>query len=229
MHDVCVCFQGRNLIPAAPGNTKLNYTVLIGETPCVLTLSESQLLCEWPNLTGEHKVTVSKTFILSTLLLLSICPSCDVSFFIIFTWFVTHAAKPWYHPGLRGLDTAIQNLKMSTIPKLHFSILSTCILSFLLILFLATSGATAFHISFSLSARLYLFALFPLFYSSSFFMSIHFLPFHSFISFFLPHPSDLNLFNYSRFLFPIHIAARTRIHTSRLLYCLAVFGTVFMS
>lgn len=59
-----VCFQGRNLIPAAPGNTKLNYTVLIGETPCVLTLSESQLLCEWPNLTGEHKVTVSKTLIL---------------------------------------------------------------------------------------------------------------------------------------------------------------------
>ncbi|CAB1354195.1 unnamed protein product [Coregonus sp. 'balchen'] len=32
--------------------------VLIGDTPCVLTLSESQLLCEWPNLTGEHKVTV---------------------------------------------------------------------------------------------------------------------------------------------------------------------------
>lgn len=54
----CVCFQGRNLIPAAPGNNRLNYTVLIGETPCVLTLSESQLLCEWPNLTGQHKVTV---------------------------------------------------------------------------------------------------------------------------------------------------------------------------
>ncbi|XP_060926482.1 plexin-A1-like [Limanda limanda] len=50
--------KGRNLIPTAPGNTKLNYTVLIGETPCILTLSESQLLCEWPNLTGEHKVTV---------------------------------------------------------------------------------------------------------------------------------------------------------------------------
>uniref|UniRef100_A0A668TTT3 Plexin-A1 n=1 Tax=Oreochromis aureus TaxID=47969 RepID=A0A668TTT3_OREAU len=50
--------KGRNLIPAAPGNAKLNYTVLIGETPCILTLSESQLLCEWPNLTGEHKVTV---------------------------------------------------------------------------------------------------------------------------------------------------------------------------
>eukprot|EP00064_Thunnus_orientalis_P010158 superscaffoldBa00001351_g10184 len=49
--------KGRNLIPAAPGNSRLNYTVLIGETPCVLTLSESQLLCEWPNLTGQHKVT----------------------------------------------------------------------------------------------------------------------------------------------------------------------------
>ncbi|CDQ86536.1 unnamed protein product [Oncorhynchus mykiss] len=69
---VCVCIhlcilfscvsvsisQGKNLIPAAPGNSRLNYTVLIGEKPCVLTLSESQLLCEWPNLTGEHKVTV---------------------------------------------------------------------------------------------------------------------------------------------------------------------------
>ncbi|XP_019718683.1 plexin-A1-like [Hippocampus comes] len=47
--------KGRNLIP---GNSRLNYTVLIGETPCVLTLSESQLLCEWPNLTGQHKVTI---------------------------------------------------------------------------------------------------------------------------------------------------------------------------
>ncbi|XP_053704839.1 plexin-A1-like isoform X2 [Synchiropus splendidus] len=50
--------KGRNLIPAAPGSSRLNYTVLIGETPCVLTLSESQLLCEWPNLTGQHKVTI---------------------------------------------------------------------------------------------------------------------------------------------------------------------------
>lgn len=50
--------QGRNLIPVAPGNSRLNYTVFIGETPCVLTLSETQLLCEWPNLTGQHKVTV---------------------------------------------------------------------------------------------------------------------------------------------------------------------------
>ncbi|KAJ8369608.1 hypothetical protein SKAU_G00096360, partial [Synaphobranchus kaupii] len=50
--------KGRNLIPSVQGNSRLNYTVLIGETPCVLTLSETQLLCEWPNLTGQHKVTV---------------------------------------------------------------------------------------------------------------------------------------------------------------------------
>lgn len=50
--------QGRNLLPPAPGNSRLNYTVLIGSTPCVLTVSETQLLCESPNLTGQHKVTV---------------------------------------------------------------------------------------------------------------------------------------------------------------------------
>ncbi|KAK7804639.1 hypothetical protein U0070_011996 [Myodes glareolus] len=50
--------KGRNLLPPAPGNSRLNYTVLIGSTPCVLTVSETQLLCEAPNLTGQHKVTV---------------------------------------------------------------------------------------------------------------------------------------------------------------------------
>lgn len=50
--------QGRNLLPPAPGNSRLNYTVLIGSTPCALTVSETQLLCESPNLTGRHKVTV---------------------------------------------------------------------------------------------------------------------------------------------------------------------------
>ncbi|XP_048642208.1 plexin-A1 [Marmota marmota marmota] len=49
--------KGRNLLPPAPGNSRLNYTVLIGSTPCVLTVSETQLLCESPNLTGQHKVT----------------------------------------------------------------------------------------------------------------------------------------------------------------------------
>ncbi|MEQ2304884.1 Plexin-A2 [Ameca splendens] len=50
--------KGRNLIPPAPGGAKLNYTVLIGETPCSVTVSESQLLCEPPNLTGQYKVVV---------------------------------------------------------------------------------------------------------------------------------------------------------------------------
>uniref|UniRef100_A0A8D0GD33 Plexin-A1 n=1 Tax=Sphenodon punctatus TaxID=8508 RepID=A0A8D0GD33_SPHPU len=50
--------KGRNLLPPVTGNFRLNYTVLIGDTPCVLTVSETQLLCESPNLTGQHKVTV---------------------------------------------------------------------------------------------------------------------------------------------------------------------------
>lgn len=55
------CFfwkQGKNLIPPAPGNTRLNYSVMIGETPCLLTVSESQLLCDSPDLTGEQRVVV---------------------------------------------------------------------------------------------------------------------------------------------------------------------------
>uniref|UniRef100_A0A803XY63 Sema domain-containing protein n=1 Tax=Meleagris gallopavo TaxID=9103 RepID=A0A803XY63_MELGA len=50
--------KGRNLLPPAAGNSRLNYTVLIGDTPCTLTVSETQLLCESPNLTGQHKVTI---------------------------------------------------------------------------------------------------------------------------------------------------------------------------
>ncbi|XP_065264746.1 plexin-A1 isoform X1 [Emys orbicularis] len=50
--------KGRNLLPPAAGNSRLNYTVLIGDTPCALTVSETQLLCESPNLTGQHKVTI---------------------------------------------------------------------------------------------------------------------------------------------------------------------------
>lgn len=55
---VSPCPQGRNLCPPAPGGAKLNYTVLIGETPCAVTVSETQLLCEPPTLTGQHKVVV---------------------------------------------------------------------------------------------------------------------------------------------------------------------------
>ncbi|KAL0593026.1 Plexin-A1 [Plecturocebus cupreus] len=50
--------QGRNLLPPAPGNSRLNYMVLIGSTPCTLTMSQTQLLCKAPNLTGQHKITV---------------------------------------------------------------------------------------------------------------------------------------------------------------------------
>ncbi|NXX28166.1 PLXA2 protein, partial [Nicator chloris] len=53
-----IILKGRNLCPPAPGGAKLNYTVLIGETPCAVTVSETQLLCEPPTLTGQHKVTV---------------------------------------------------------------------------------------------------------------------------------------------------------------------------
>uniref|UniRef100_A0A8C7YS04 Plexin-A2 n=1 Tax=Oryzias sinensis TaxID=183150 RepID=A0A8C7YS04_9TELE len=53
-----IILKGRNLIPPATGGVKLNYTVLIGETPCSVTVSESQLLCEPPNLTGQYKVVV---------------------------------------------------------------------------------------------------------------------------------------------------------------------------
>lgn len=51
--------QGKNLCPPTSGGAKLNYTVLVGDTPCAVTVSETQLLCEPPNLTGQHKVMVS--------------------------------------------------------------------------------------------------------------------------------------------------------------------------
>ncbi|NWY03278.1 PLXA2 protein, partial [Nothoprocta ornata] len=53
-----IILKGKNLCPPAPGGAKLNYTVLIGETPCAVTVSETQLLCEPPNLSGQHKVMV---------------------------------------------------------------------------------------------------------------------------------------------------------------------------
>uniref|UniRef100_A0A803XP47 Plexin-A4 n=1 Tax=Meleagris gallopavo TaxID=9103 RepID=A0A803XP47_MELGA len=52
-----IILKGKNLIPpVAGGNAKLNYTVLVGEKPCVVTVSDVQLLCESPNLIGRHKV-----------------------------------------------------------------------------------------------------------------------------------------------------------------------------
>ncbi|XP_018104643.1 plexin-A2 isoform X2 [Xenopus laevis] len=53
-----IILKGRNLCPPATGGAKLSYTVLIGKTSCFVTVSETQLLCESPNLTGQHKVTV---------------------------------------------------------------------------------------------------------------------------------------------------------------------------
>nr|XP_032633842.1 plexin-A3 [Chelonoidis abingdonii] len=53
-----VVLKGRNLIPAAAGGTRLNYTVLIGGEPCALTVSETQLLCDSPSQTGEQPVTI---------------------------------------------------------------------------------------------------------------------------------------------------------------------------
>lgn len=180
---MCVCFQGRNLIPSAPGNAKLNYTVLIGETPCVLTLSESQLLCEWPNLTGEHKVTVSKNFI------------------------TRHHNSLRFISCVTRLSSLILNLEMSTSPiylkylLFHHLFIPRPIWSICLPHFfqpLSPSSSTPPVLS-AVSA---VFIHLP--------HVTRFLPFQSFISF-LPHPSELNLFNYSRFLLPIHIAARSQI------------------
>ncbi|KAG9332705.1 hypothetical protein JZ751_014804 [Albula glossodonta] len=53
-----IILKGKNLIPPAPGNARLNYSVMIGETPCLLTVSESQLLCDSPDLTGEQRVLI---------------------------------------------------------------------------------------------------------------------------------------------------------------------------
>ncbi|XP_043357275.1 plexin-A3 isoform X3 [Dermochelys coriacea] len=53
-----IVLKGRNLIPAAMGGGRLNYTVLIGGEPCVLTVSETQLLCDSPSQTGEQLVTI---------------------------------------------------------------------------------------------------------------------------------------------------------------------------
>nr|XP_012613634.1 plexin-A3 isoform X5 [Microcebus murinus] len=50
--------QGKNLIPAAAGSSRLNYTVLIGGQPCALTVSDTQLLCDSPSQTGRQPVMV---------------------------------------------------------------------------------------------------------------------------------------------------------------------------
>lgn len=52
--------QGKNLIPAAAGSSRLNYTVLIGGQPCTLTVSDTQLLCDSPSQTGRQPVMVGR-------------------------------------------------------------------------------------------------------------------------------------------------------------------------
>ncbi|XP_027463632.1 plexin-A3 isoform X4 [Zalophus californianus] len=53
-----VVLKGKNLIPAAAGSSRLNYTVLIGGQPCALTVSDTQLLCDSPSQTGRQPVMV---------------------------------------------------------------------------------------------------------------------------------------------------------------------------
>ncbi|XP_072521525.1 plexin-A2-like [Salminus brasiliensis] len=53
-----IILKGRNLVPPASGGSRLNYSVLVGDTPCPVTISEHQLLCEPPALSGQHRVTI---------------------------------------------------------------------------------------------------------------------------------------------------------------------------
>uniref|UniRef100_U3D2B0 Plexin-A3 n=1 Tax=Callithrix jacchus TaxID=9483 RepID=U3D2B0_CALJA len=53
-----VVLKGKNLVPAAAGSSRLNYTVLIGGQPCALTVSDTQLLCDSPSQTGRQPVMV---------------------------------------------------------------------------------------------------------------------------------------------------------------------------
>uniref|UniRef100_A0A3B1K773 Plexin A2 n=1 Tax=Astyanax mexicanus TaxID=7994 RepID=A0A3B1K773_ASTMX len=53
-----IILKGRNLVPPASGGSRLNYSVLVGDTPCHVTISEHQLLCEPPALSGQHKITI---------------------------------------------------------------------------------------------------------------------------------------------------------------------------
>ncbi|XP_078732617.1 plexin-A1 isoform X1 [Lampetra fluviatilis] len=50
-----IILKGRNIVP--PGG-KLNYSVLIGDHRCEVTVSETQILCESPSITGRHRVLV---------------------------------------------------------------------------------------------------------------------------------------------------------------------------
>lgn len=100
--------QGRNLLPPASGGVKLNYTVLIGETPCSVTVSESQLLCEPPNFTGQYKVMVSanpEPLSIQLFFFPPICPHIGDFIFIIISNSIIHAfiiAHSAEGKGLKG-------------------------------------------------------------------------------------------------------------------------------
>ncbi|XP_078717263.1 plexin-A1-like [Lampetra fluviatilis] len=52
-----IILKGRNLMPG-PAGGRLNYTVLMGDAACAVTVSDTQLLCECPALSGHHMLTV---------------------------------------------------------------------------------------------------------------------------------------------------------------------------
>lgn len=110
-------FQGKNLIPSAAGNYRLNYTVLIGDEPCVLTVSEAQLMCESPDLSGQHKVTVS----VSSLLLF---PSLSHDY---------HTSHPLPLSLLRVYCSAFQPVFLSI--RLQFGVSVVALWGFVLYLF----------------------------------------------------------------------------------------------
>lgn len=118
--------------------------------------------------------------------------------------------------------------------SLYVCLLNTIIASSLIILFSrATAGASGIYFSLSLSEWVLSIASVLAAYSMGFISLLYlnsFPPF-SFIHLILSsHPSQLNLFNYSRFLFPIHIATHTNTHVPcRRILLPAIFGTVFMS
>lgn len=53
-----IILKGRNLLPPAAENSQLNYRVLVRDTLCTLTVSNTQLFCKLPNLTGQHRIRV---------------------------------------------------------------------------------------------------------------------------------------------------------------------------
>ncbi|TVK90510.1 Plexin-A1 [Bagarius yarrelli] len=98
--------KGKNLIPAAPGNARMNYSVLIGDEPCVLTVSESQLLCEWPDLTGQHKVTIYSDSLLTLPAIIGIGAGGGLLLLIIIIVLIAYKRKS------RDADRTLKRLQL---------------------------------------------------------------------------------------------------------------------